>query len=132
MAENVIVAEDGSLIPTGDTQVEQVGEAAHDADEAGNDLDTIVGGADENDTFALPGDRAYQEGDVVDLDSGDTASATATDTTSTDTPPTTSDGVGDSVRRIIVPDQSSGGLSTGLLGVVLAVIVAAAALLGGD
>ncbi|WP_251329578.1 hypothetical protein [Haloplanus pelagicus] len=141
MAQNVIVAEDGSLIPTGDTQVEQVGEAASGAEDAGDRTDLIVGGADPSDTFALPDGQVFDSGEVVDEDAVDAGVATPTDTgggtvtdtpsTTTDTPPSASDGVGESVRQVIIPSQSSGSLPTGLLTAGLAVVAVIVALLGG-
>lgn len=141
MSQYAVVADDGSLIPTGSTQVEQVGEAASGAEDAGDRTDLIVGSADPSDTFALPDGQVFDAGEVVDEGATDADVATPTDTgagtvtdtpsTTTDTPPSASEGVGESVRQVIIPSQSSGGLPTGLLTAGLAVVAVIVALLGG-
>lgn len=140
MAENVIVAEDGSLIPTGDTQVEQVGEDAIDADTAGDSTDTIVGAADPSDTFALEGDRVFDDGEVVSTtdsssSSGGSDSPAATpDSTdsSSDTSPAST--TTETVRQVIVPTSSGdGGFSIGVVVAIgLALVAGVGALAGGD
>lgn len=141
MAQNVIVAEDGSLIPTGDTQVEQVGEAASGADGADDRTDLIVGGADPEDTFALPDDQVFDSGEVVESEDSDAGVATPTDSgdvvgdgledggpTITDTDGSTSDG---GVDATTVTGGSGGGLLTaGGVGIA-ALLVGVVALVAG-
>ncbi|GAB3315266.1 hypothetical protein [Haloplanus salinarum] len=140
MAQNAIIAEDGSLIPTGDTQVTQVGEATYDASEADERTDIVVGGADQDDTFALEGDRVYDSGDVVDEESfdggGSSPTPTSTDTTSSPDPTTTdtstSSSTGESVREIVVPTSSGGGSGVGILAVAAAAVAVVGVLVGSD